>query len=196
MTAPSSAEFEELRAEVRRVRTERDALAARVLELEQQLVSPAAADAAAPGFDESFRVEQSRAKRNGWPLAVALVELDGLQELRDRLGHAAGESALDHLGRLLEKSLRPTDVVARVDGLAYGLLLPSTGLEQALAALTRLQNDVAAAPFDSGHAQEVLTFSGGLVQWRADEAPGDLVSRASRALGLARRGGAGRIVLG
>jgi diguanylate cyclase len=191
-----AAELEQLRAELQRARAERDALAARVLQLEQQLVPPASPPAAAPSFDDSFKVEQSRAKRHGRPLAIALVELDGLQELRDRLGHAAGEGALDHLGRLLEQSLRPTDVVARVDGLAYGLLLPSTGLEQALAALTRLQVDVAAAPFDSGHEQEILTFCSGLVQWRADEAPGDLLSRASRALGLARRGGTGRIVLG
>jgi diguanylate cyclase len=196
VTEPRSAELQQLRAEVQRVRAERDRLAARVLELEQQVAAPGAADAPAPGFDECFRVEQSRAKRQSRPLAVALVELDGLQELRDRLGHAAGEGALDYLGRLLALSLRPTDVVARVDGMAYGLLLPSTGLEQALAALTRLQNDVAAAPFDSGRAHEVLTFSSGLVQWRADEAPGDLLSRASRALGLARRGGTGRIVLG
>lgn len=196
MTDTRSAGLDELRAELQRARAERDALAARVLELEQQLSPPATARAEAPGFDESFRVEQSRSKRHGRPLAMALVELDGLQDLRDRLGHAAGEAALDHLGRLLEQSLRPTDVVARVDGLAYALLLPATGLEQALAALTRLQNDVAAAPFDSGHANEVLTFSSGLVQWRADEAPGDLLSRASRALGLARRGGSGRIVLG
>jgi diguanylate cyclase len=196
VTDAQAAELEQLRAEVQRARAERDALAARVRELEQQLVPPPAAQAAAPSFDESFRIEQSRAKRHGRPLSMALVELDGLQDLRDRLGHAAGEAALGHLGRLLEQSLRPTDVVARVDGLAYGLLLPSTGLEQALAALTRLQSDVAAVPFDSGHAHEVLTFSSGLVQWRADEAPGDLLSRASRALGLARRGGSARIVLG
>lgn len=187
-----------LRAELQQVRRERDALAARVLELEQQVAPPSSAAPAttAASFEESFRVEQSRAKRQRLALSVALIELDGLQELRDRLGHAAGEEALAHLGRLLELSLRPTDVVSRVDGLALGVVMTATSLEQALAALARLQQDVAGTPFDTGHEREVLSFSAGLVQWRTDEALGDLLTRASRALGLARRGGVGKVVVG
>lgn len=187
-----------LRAELQQLRRERDALALRVLELEQQVAanSPGSRLPAAASFEESFRVEQSRAKRQRLALSVALIELDGIQDLRDRLGHSAGEEALAHLARVLERSLRPTDVVSPVDGLAFGLLLTATGLEQGLAAVTRLQQDVVQSPLDTGHSLEVLTFSAGLVQWRTDEALGDLLSRASRALGLARRGGAGRVVVG
>lgn len=184
--------------ELQQLRRERDALAARVIELEQQVAIASNAPRApqASDFEESFRVEQSRAKRQRLALSVALVELDGLQELRDRLGHSAGEEALAHLGRVLEQSLRPTDVVSPVDGLAFGLLLTATSLEQALAAMNRLQQDLAQTPLDTGHEQAALTFSAGLVQWRTDEALGDLLSRASRALGLARRGGVGKVVVG
>jgi len=193
--APS--ELGAVRAELQQLRRERDALAARVLELEQLVAAPpGASPAPAASFEESFRVEQSRAKRQRLALSVALVELDGIQELRDRLGHSAGEEALAHLARVLEQSLRPTDVVSPVDGLAFGLLLTATSLEQALAAITRLQQDFAQVPLDTGHEQQVLTFSAGLVQWRTDEALGDLLSRASRALGLARRGGVGKVVVG
>jgi diguanylate cyclase len=193
-----TSDLDALRAELQQARRERDALASRVLELEQQVApqSSAAPATAGASFEESFRVEQSRAKRQRLALSVALIELDGLQDLRDRLGHAAGEEALAHLERLLERSLRPTDVVSRVDGLALGLLMTATSLEQALAAIARLQQDVAGAPFDTGHEQEPLSFSAGLVQWRTDEALGDLLTRASRALGLARRGGAGKVVVG
>ena len=200
MAEPSAAASEAgaLRAELQQVRLEREALARRVLELEQQVAPQPSfiSVATVASFEDSFRVEQSRAKRQRLALSMALVELDGLQDLRDRLGHAAGEAALEHLGRLLEQSLRPTDVVTRVDGLAFGLLLTATNLEQALAALTRLQFDVAGAPFDTGHEQAVLTLSAGLVQWRTDEALGDLLTRASRALGMARRGGVGKVVVG
>jgi diguanylate cyclase len=194
--APS--ELAAVRAELQQLRRERDALAARVLELEQQVAAPQSAGPvpAVASFEESFRVEQSRAKRQRLALSVALVELDGIQELRDRLGHSAGEEALAHLARVLEQSLRPTDVVSPVDGLAFGLLLTATSLEQALAAIARLQQDFAQVPLDTGHEQQVLTFSAGLVQWRTDEALGDLLSRASRALGLARRGGVGKVVVG
>jgi diguanylate cyclase len=187
-----------LRAELQQLRRERDALSARVLELEQQVAaaSSASSSPAAVSFEECFRIEQSRAKRQRLPLSVALVELDGIQDLRDRLGHSAGEEALVHLARVLERSLRPTDVVSPIDGLAFGLLLTATGLEQGLAAVTRLQQDVLQSPLDTGHSLEALTFSAGLVQWRTDEALGDLLTRASRALGLARRGGVGKVVVG
>lgn len=197
VTAGASSELEALREELRRVRHERDGLAARVRELEQQC--GAAPPSGAPpvlGFEDAFRIEQARAKRHGTALAVALLELDGLQELRDRFGHAAGDDALAHLQRRLDACTRPTDVVVRVDGMAWGLLLTATSVEQALAALTRLQGEVAAEPFGAGHARQALGFSAGLVQWRTDEALGDLMSRASRALGLARRAGGGRVVLG
>ena len=196
--AAALSELGALRAELQQLRRDRDALAARVLELEQQVTasSNALRPQAATGFAESFRIEQSRAKRQRLALSVALVELDRIQELRDRLGHSAGEEALAHFARVLERSLRPTDVVSAVDGLAFGLLLTATSVEQALTALTRLQQDFAQAPLDTGHAQEALTFSAGLVQWRTDEALGDLLSRASRALGLARRAGDGKVVVG
>lgn len=195
----SSAELEGLRAELKQLRKERDALAARIFELEQQVAGPAFAPGgatAAVSFEDCFRTEQSRAKRQRLPLSLVLVELDNLQDIRDRLGHAAGEEALAHLGVLLEASLRPTDVVDRIDGLAYGVLLTGTNLEQALAAIARLQQDVANVPFVAGHVQTVLTFTAGAVQWRHDEALGDLLTRASRALGLARRGGPGKVVVG
>jgi len=194
---PVQPELDALHAELQQSRRERDALAARVIELEQQLAAlPPAEPISAKNFGDGFRAEQSRAKRQQLPLSVALVELDGLQDLRDRLGHAAGEEALSHLGHLLERSLRPTDVVDRIDGLAYGVLLGSTSVERALAVMTRLQHDVAASPLDTGHAQQVLNFSAGLVQWRMDETLPDLLTRASRALGLARAGGNGKIVVG
>ena len=200
MSEPAAAlsELSALRAELQQLRRERDALAARVRELEQQVAAPSSTSlpSAAASFEESFRVEQSRAKRQRLALSVAIVELDGIQELRDRLGHSAGEEALAHLARVLERSLRPTDVVSPIDGLAFGVLLNATSLEHALAAVNRLQQDMAQAPLDTGLTQEVLTFSAGLVQWRTDEALGELLSRASRALGLARRGGVAKVVVG
>jgi diguanylate cyclase len=195
----SAGEIEQLRADLQQARRERDALAARIRELEQQVAAPgptAAMHDAGVSFEESFRTEQSRAKRQRLALSLALIEADNLQDLRDRLGHAAGEEAVAHLGMRLEGALRPTDVVGRVDGLAFGLLLTGTNIEQALAALTRLQQDVADAPYVAGPMRSVLTFCAGVVQWRNDEALGDLLTRASRALGLARRSGPGKIVVG
>ena len=202
-TRSARSELEQVRTQLVEVRRERDLLAARVRELEQQCsvthgdsVAAASSDDAAAQFGDAFRVEQSRAKRQRLALSLALIEPDNLQEVRDRLGHAAGEDALAHLGALLKESLRPTDVVGRVDGLAYGVLLTATNLEQALAAVSRLQHDVVARPYSTAHLQTELTFCAGIVQWRNDEGLGDLLSRASRALGLAKKAGIGKVVVG
>lgn len=196
-------ELEQLQSQLEQLRRERDLLANRVRELEQQCsTTPGDSSATASSVDEAarfgdaFRVEQSRAKRQRLALSLALIEPDNLQEVRDRLGHAAGEDALVHLAAQLENSLRPTDVVGRVDGLAYGVLLTATNLEQALAAVTRLQNDVAARPYTGAHCETELSFCAGIVQWRNDEGLGDLLSRASRALGLAKKAGTGKVVVG
>ena len=195
--SPARIDLESLRAELRQLKQERDALAARVRELEQQSTSVAAAAPTEVGrFEDAFRIEQSRAKRQRFALSLALVELDDLQATRDRLGHAAGEDVLNHLGAHLEASLRPTDVVSRIDGLAYGVLLTATNLEQALAAISRVQRELAEQPYAASHAQAVVSFSAGIVQWRNDEALGDLLSRASRALGLAKKAGTGKAVVG
>ncbi len=198
-TSPAAGdELVALRGEIERLRRERDALASRVFELEQELARAAAAPRAGPvvTFEDSFRVEQSRAKRLRLPLSVAVVELDELQEIRERLGHGAGEAALERLKTRLAESLRPTDVVSPLDGLAIGIMLTATTLEQALAAITRIQQELASASSAGGQGEGALSFSAGLVQWRTDEALGDLLRRASRALGQARRGGTARIVMG
>jgi diguanylate cyclase len=187
---------ESLRAELQSVKQERDALAARVRELEQQPASVTAPPSNAGRFEDAFRIEQSRAKRQRFALSLALVELDELQAVRDRLGHAAGEDVLHHLGERLEASLRPTDVVGRIDGLAYAVLLTATNLEQGLAAISRVQREFGELPYATTHAHATLSFSAGIVQWRTDEALGDLLSRASRALGLAKKAGTGKAVVG
>lgn len=191
-------ETDALKLELEALRRERDALAERVRELEEQWTAPSrpAGEPEAEWFEGAFRIEQSRAKRQRLALSLAMVELDDVQELRDRLGHAAGEVVFAHLGAQLAASLRPTDVVCRIDGLAYGVLLTATNLEQALAAVSRLQREIGKNPFVTAHAQTKLSFSAGIVQWRNDEALGDLLSRASRALGLAKKAGTGKAVVG
>jgi diguanylate cyclase len=187
-----------LQSELQALKRERDALAERVRELEEQWTPPSRPDAEpeAEWFEGAFRIEQSRAKRQRLALSLAMIELDDVQDLRDRLGHAAGEVVFAHLGAQLAASLRPTDVVCRIDGLSYGVLLTATNLEQALAAVTRLQREISKHPFVTAHAQTRLSFSAGIVQWRNDEVLGDLLTRASRALGLAKKAGTGKAVVG
>jgi diguanylate cyclase (GGDEF)-like protein len=171
-------------------------LAERVHELERLLGPARTAGVEIIDFEQAFRIEQSRAKRLRHALSLAMLEVDSLQELRDLLGHAAGEHALAHLHATLTATLRPTDVVARLDGLQSAVLLTATTLEQGLMAVARLQQTIAAHPYVAHGCEHALSVCIGIVQWRSDEPLSELLSRASRALGLARRGGPGKVVVG
>lgn len=199
--APLAPQLQRLQAELKALRAERDALAARVCDLEQQVWAGQCATAAhppggRPGFEAAFRVEQSRAKRQRLALSLVLIEVDDLQAVRDQIGHGAGEDALTHVGRILESALRPTDFVARIEGVTFAALLPATNQAQALAALTRVKSEVVQRPYVIQPHWCALCISAGIVQWRTDEALGDLMSRASRTLGLARSGGPGKLAVG
>jgi diguanylate cyclase (GGDEF)-like protein len=124
-----------------------------------------------------------------------LLQIDEIEAITDLLGHGAAEDAVSHLANTLKTRLRPTDVVARLDGREFGLLLTATGLEQALAATVRLQGEFTQQPLELSGRSCGLTFSAGVVQWREDETLGDLLTRASRALNQARRSGTSKAVV-
>jgi diguanylate cyclase (GGDEF)-like protein len=89
-------------------------------------------------FRESFAREAQRAARTGRPFSLVFADLDGFKALNDQRGHAAGDSALAGLGRLLRDELRTIDVAARVGGDEFAILLPESGEADARAVGDRL----------------------------------------------------------
>jgi len=87
-----------------------------------------------PNF-RSFRArieeEVARAVRYGQPLACAMMDLDGLKEINDRLGHAAGNRAILALADAVREELRETDFAARYGGDEFVVLLPQTSAQAA-----------------------------------------------------------------
>jgi diguanylate cyclase (GGDEF)-like protein len=79
------------------------------------------------------------ARRRGAPLSVAVIDLDDFKLVNDRDGHAAGDRLLVELATAWQGCLRTTDVLARVGGDEFVLLLPRTGAEETAAALERLR---------------------------------------------------------
>lgn len=77
-------------------------------------------------FDEALRRELARQNRHGTSISVVLVDLDGLKDINDSFGHAAGDKAIIAAARALEESLRGCDLVARLGGDEFGVLLPDT----------------------------------------------------------------------
>jgi diguanylate cyclase (GGDEF)-like protein/putative nucleotidyltransferase with HDIG domain len=102
------------------------------------------------GFEEHMHRELARARRSGSELAILLGDVDHFKEVNDRLGHHAGDDALQRLGMLLREAGRDGDVVARMGGEEFALILPETGEHGARIVADRVRASVrtefAAAP--------------------------------------------------
>lgn len=104
----------------------------------------------------------ARLRQAGKPYSVALFDLDDFKPLNDRHGHAAGDQALAHLGRVLASGTRDTDLVARLGGDEFCVLLPGTSVDQARAIAENLRARIAASAFEFAGTRIVLSASMGV----------------------------------
>jgi diguanylate cyclase (GGDEF)-like protein len=84
----------------------------------------------------------AQARRYGRPFTIIYVDLDRFKRVNDELGHAEGDQLLRTIAAVFEDGLRTTDVVSRLGGDEFGILMPDTGIEQAAESLKRLATDV------------------------------------------------------
>lgn len=131
------------------------------------------------------------------PLCALMIDVDHFKRINDRLGHDAGDETLMWLGSHLRVEARATDLVGRLGGEEFVMLLPGTRLEEAAVLAERLREAVAARPVElEGREAFPLTISIGV----AARIPGDtdvrdLLRRADDAMYEAKRGGRNRVVV-
>lgn len=135
--------------------------------------------------EERGTVEISRLERRAGSLSVAFLDFDGLKQINDVRGHAAGDAALVHLAKTAQAVLRPTDLLSRVGGDEFVLLLPDTDYDEATAVIRRIQGRLAEA--DGG---EPASITAGLVTWHsAPQSIEQLFVEADALMYSAKRGG-------
>lgn len=143
-------------------------------------------------FQERVESEVGRAQRYGRPLALVLLDLDYFKLINDAYGHQAGDAALLQVARLLESGARTGDVIGRIGGDEFGLLLPETTAEDALVIAERWAAQFRAAPV--GVAAH-LTMSAGVCDLTHANGSRELLQLADGALYWAKSQGRDTVVL-
>ncbi len=144
-------------------------------------------------FLREARREISRARRSGKPLSALMIDADHFKRINDDHGHAAGDEVLRALARTLVEVTRETDVVGRLGGEEFAVLLPEAAIEGACIAAERLRRAVAATLIDVAGTRLTLTVSVGVAEWGDGESTDGLLKRADAAMYLAKGGGRDRV---
>jgi diguanylate cyclase (GGDEF)-like protein len=115
-------------------------------------------------FNDRLNAEVARASRYSHPLALVLCDLNGFKALNDAHGHAAGDAALERVGRLLLAAIRTIDDAFRIGGDEFALLLPETSAEDARTVIERvgreLEHDPATVGLTAGFGVAVCPADG------------------------------------
>jgi diguanylate cyclase (GGDEF)-like protein len=135
----------------------------------------------------------TRSRRSGYPLGVLSLDLDHFKQVNDRYGHETGDAVLIEMGELLRRSSRHTDMVARVGGEEFLILLPDTDEAGALAVAERIRTLVAAMVVPG--LPDRMTASLGVTTMQTDDlTTATLLRRVDAALYQAKLDGRDRVV--
>jgi diguanylate cyclase (GGDEF)-like protein len=145
-------------------------------------------------FRRLYERAAAHAASHAEPLAVLVMDVDGLKEINDTLGHSFGSAVLLHAARALEQCKRISDVAARWGGDEFALLMPGAREEAA----SRLSEDILARlraePLRADGRERRVSVTIGIASC-VGEPQEDLFDAADRALYAAKRAGKGRVAV-
>jgi diguanylate cyclase (GGDEF)-like protein len=148
-------------------------------------------------FMELAMQELRRARRYEHAFSLLLIDIDHFREINENYGHSIGDVVLRGISDLLRENLREVDILGRYGGEEFVLLLPETGLNEALGVAGRLLYTLRATPIDTSAGQVRVTVSIGISgQLGSEELTLDrLLDRADRALYQSKKNGRNRVTV-
>jgi diguanylate cyclase (GGDEF)-like protein len=148
-------------------------------------------------FTELAEIEVARAARRGTPLTLLLLDIDRLKVVNDTHGHVAGDLLLSAVAAGWQNVLRTGDLLGRLGGDEFCVLLPSTAGDEARRIAERLRGSTPlCSPWDGGAPwRSTVSIGMATVQCRANDRFGELLDAADKALYLAKDGGRDRVVV-
>ena len=148
------------------------------------------------GLDETFVRERARTQRDGEPLCLAVLDIDDFKRINDEHGHETGDAALMHLVGVVTRSLRPQDSLARYGGEEFIILLTGVHVNDAAAAMMRLQRCLTSEFFLHENRRLLITFSAGVTELQTQDTLQSAFVRADEAMYQAKRDGKNRVCEG
>ena len=137
-----------------------------------------------------FLVEEwERAQRLWAPLALLILDVDRFKAFNDDLGHLAGNQVLEKVAGAVRDGVRDSDLVFRYAGDEFAVLLPRTGLQQAVAVAEKIRQRVNGQRIEGGGGRPLSVSIGAAETGVEMRSPEDLVEAADRALYQAKEGG-------
>lgn len=135
--------------------------------------------------EQRLAQEISRAQRHRRPLTVLLMDLDGLKQVNDKLGHAAGDLVIKGFADRLQRAIRGSDLAVRLGGDEFMALLPECRVDEVRHVLARVEG------LEVVYNSERICcqFSRGWTDYKPGESPQDLIKRADDALYEYKRAG-------
>ena len=134
-------------------------------------------------FEERLREERARTRRNCSALSVAMIDIDGLKQINDERGHAAGDKALLFVAGILRAKLRQIDFLARWGGDEFAVIMPDTDRSRADEAIGRIQGLLDGAIQANPYTKEpAVSFSFGVTDGRKADSEATLMRLADAAM--------------
>jgi diguanylate cyclase len=140
--------------------------------------------------------ELRRAQRDGGYTSAIVADLDHFKAINDRYGHPAGDKVLAHVAQCLLGAVRGTDLVARIGGEEFIVLLPRTDIDAATGLADKLRQSLRRAPVRIGRSLQIpvtASFGVGCLPAGGDSTIAALYAAADKALYDAKRMGRDRV---
>ncbi len=145
-------------------------------------------------FMERLNNEFDRAKRYESRYSLLMIDIDYFKSINDNYGHKAGDKALQSAASVMKKSLRTSDIIGRVGGEEFSVILPETDIKAALFIAERLRSRVEDTVVIHDDEEIFITVSIGVSESQTgDQSVDDIYIRSDSAMYNAKKNGRNRV---
>lgn len=134
------------------------------------------------------------AKRDESYLSMITIDIDNFKDINDKFGHQVGDDILKLVASCMEKELRKSDILARVGGEEFSIVLPNTDLDNAMTIAEKIKSKINTINYIHKDIKVIVTGSFGVSQNSKDDKDlDDIYARADKALYKAKSSGKNRV---